>query len=95
MCVELYVRRECDCCPDSTPTRTRGQGRGISASARSAAEWVLLHVAEAAMTDLFLLSLGLPQTSITHEHAETLARVCQLCFILLDRLASRRGHSQV
>lgn len=59
-CVELYVRRERDCCPDPTTARARGQGGRIAASARRASERVLLHVAEAAMTDLLLLSLGFP-----------------------------------
>lgn len=79
MCVDLYVRRERDRCPDSTTTHTRRQGGGITASARSAAEWVLLHVAEAAMTDLLLLSLRFPEASVTHEHAKPLKDLCQSC----------------
>lgn len=77
MRIKIDVRRECDCCPDSATTRALGQRGGIAASARRAAKWVLLHVAEAAMADLLLLSLGDPQASIAHEHTEALGNFGQ------------------
>jgi hypothetical protein len=66
------LRREGNSGPNTTTTRRMRQIKRISTRTRCAAEWILLHVAEAAVANLLLLAFSPTKTWVADDHPETL-----------------------
>lgn len=68
----IYLRWESDLSTDTTTTHLIGQRLSVVSCARRTSEWILLHIAETSVTELFLHCFLRAEHGVSDDHAEAL-----------------------